>query len=70
MPVPKKRRSKRSSRQHYAHWKLKLPQLSTCGHCGAAVYAHHVCQACGFYRGEFFKKAITAAAAPADRKKK
>lgn len=30
---------------------LKLPQLSKCPRCGAAVLPHRVCTNCGYYRG-------------------
>lgn len=51
MALPKRRfsrarRDKRRSRQHVAG-----PTLTTCPQCGASVAAHHVCAACGTYRG-------------------
>ena len=48
------------SRQKYAMWKVTVPSITSCGHCGAAVLSHRVCSACGFYRGEFFKEPARA----------
>ena len=49
--VPKRRISSRRRRNRRSHWKLTAPQLVTCPQCGAPVRPHHVCLACGTYRG-------------------
>ncbi|MDR1951862.1 MAG: 50S ribosomal protein L32 [Bacteroidales bacterium] len=60
MPNPKWRFSKTRTRKRRTHDKLTAPQLSTCTGCGAAVEYHHVCSACGMYRG---KQAVETATA-------
>jgi large subunit ribosomal protein L32 len=53
MANPKKKHSpaRRDSRRS-ANWRLEIGSLSKCSQCGAAVKAHRVCPACGFYKGE------------------
>jgi large subunit ribosomal protein L32 len=43
-----------------AHDFMVAPQLTTCGHCGAAILPHRICPECGYYRG---KQAIETASA-------
>ena len=53
MANPKKKHSpaRRDSRRSQ-NWKLVMGTLSKCPQCGATVKPHHVCPACGYYRGE------------------
>lgn len=45
----------RHTRAHTAnrrsHHALKAPTLATCTNCSAPHKPHHMCQACGFYKG-------------------
>lgn len=50
-PLPKRKRSKASVGTHRAHQSIKLPHLVECPHCHRQMRMHHVCPACGFYRG-------------------
>jgi large subunit ribosomal protein L32 len=50
-PLPKRKRSKSSVGTHRAHQHLNLPHLVECAHCHRPMRMHHVCPACGFYRG-------------------
>ena len=49
--VPKRRISSSHRRHRRSHWKARVRQLVTCPQCGAPVRPHHVCLACGTYRG-------------------
>lgn len=52
MAVPKKRTSKSVRNMRRAHDFL-VPKFSrVCSNCGELSKWHHVCQACGFYRGK------------------
>lgn len=51
MAVPKKRTSKSKQRQRRSHDHITAPSLSTCPKCNEPVAPHHVCTACGYYRG-------------------
>ena len=62
MAVPVKKTSKSRTRRRHAAWQRiatnKLNQQTTltrCTHCGAIKRAHHVCDACGYYRGKQVK---------------
>jgi large subunit ribosomal protein L32 len=52
MANPKKKHSpaRRDSRRS-ANWKLEMGSLSKCPQCGVAIKPHHVCPACGHYKG-------------------
>ncbi|MBL4694442.1 50S ribosomal protein L32 [Candidatus Gracilibacteria bacterium] len=57
-PVPKKKTTKRVSKQRYGSFKTKVLKrltnevaLSKCSNCGEMHRSHHVCNACGQYRG-------------------
>jgi len=45
----------RHTRAHTAnrrsHHALEAPTLATCANCGSHHRPHHMCQACGFYKG-------------------
>lgn len=57
MAVPKKRTSKSRKNMRRAHDHLTYKAASeACGNCGELKLRHHVCKACGQYRG----KQITA----------
>lgn len=49
MAVPKKKSSKSRSRKRRTNWKLDMPPLSSCSHCGAMKRPHFVCSECGYY---------------------
>lgn len=51
-PLPKRKISKSRGKNRRSHWKLQAAQLDTCPQCGAPVRPHHVCMACGTYRGK------------------
>jgi large subunit ribosomal protein L32 len=52
MPVPKKKMSRSQTGQRRAHDALKLTAaIESCPDCGASKLRHHVCAACGTYRG-------------------
>lgn len=49
MAVPKRKKSKRRTRQGRAHHALSAPNLSTCSKCGEQIMPHNACQTCGYY---------------------
>ena len=49
--LPKRKISKGRRGNRHSHWKLKTRQMVTCPQCGELVRPHHVCLACGTYRG-------------------
>ena len=52
MAVPKKRMSRaRKLSRRAQHDIITPPTLSSCSACGAPTRPHHVCNACGQYRG-------------------
>ena len=52
MPVPKKRVSHAATGKRRSHDALKLTAaIESCPDCGAPKLRHHVCAACGTYRG-------------------
>jgi large subunit ribosomal protein L32 len=57
IPAPNSRTAKRR-----AQWDvITAPNLGTCPSCSAPVRPHHVCGACGKYRG---RQVLAVAAAP------
>ena len=53
MAVPKRKVSKaRRDKRRSSHWKLDMPTMAKCPHCGAYVLSHRVCKACGYYNGK------------------
>jgi large subunit ribosomal protein L32 len=60
-PLPKRRRSKASKGSHNAHRQVTLPNLTECPHCHRPMLSHHVCPACGYYRGRDILEAETPA---------
>jgi len=52
MPVPYRRKSASRARMRRSHDALKAVGSTICSNCGEPVLPHHVCRACGFYKGE------------------
>lgn len=57
-PVPKKKTTKRVSKQRYGSFKTKVLKkltnrvhLTDCPNCGAKALLHTACRECGQYRG-------------------
>ncbi|MBQ2547129.1 MAG: 50S ribosomal protein L32 [Clostridia bacterium] len=56
MAVPKRKVSKaRRDKRRSSHWKLDMPGMVKCPHCGEYVLSHRVCKACGYYNGKQVK---------------
>ncbi|MFP3915922.1 MAG: 50S ribosomal protein L32 [Actinomycetota bacterium] len=51
MAVPKKKMSRRRTRQRKAAWKVSRPSMSTCAQCRAPKLPHRACPNCGQYKG-------------------
>lgn len=51
MATQKKKRTQRKRDQRRAHWKVVVPEISSCPNCGEAVAPYHLCHACGQYKG-------------------
>ncbi|HDM08609.1 MAG TPA: 50S ribosomal protein L32, partial [Candidatus Omnitrophica bacterium] len=47
---PKRRHSNSRTRKRRTHWKISLPQISTCPECGTPKPLHRACPKCGYYR--------------------
>ncbi|MBE6541850.1 MAG: 50S ribosomal protein L32 [Ruminococcaceae bacterium] len=53
MAVPKRKTSKaRRDKRRSNVWKLEMPGMVKCSHCGEYNIAHRVCKACGYYDGK------------------
>lgn len=52
MAVPARRTSKTAKRKRRTHFKLQVPGMTECPNCGELKLAHHVCKACGTYKGK------------------
>ena len=53
MAVPKRKQSKsRKDKRRSSTWKLEMPGMVKCSHCGEYTLAHRVCKACGYYGGK------------------
>ena len=50
-PLPKRKRSKSRKGTHTSHQAISLNGLVECPHCHRPMLPHHVCPACGYYRG-------------------
>ena len=50
--VPKHRGTKSKRDQRRANIFLKVPNSIKCPRCGKPVLPHHVCNFCGYYKGE------------------
>ncbi len=51
MAVPKKRTSRSRRDMRRSHHALPQPARVECSNCGEPKPPHHVCPACGHYRG-------------------
>ncbi|MSO77742.1 MAG: 50S ribosomal protein L32 [Alphaproteobacteria bacterium] len=51
MAVPKKKTSKSRRNMRRSHHRLKPASYVECPNCGEATRPHHICTACGTYRG-------------------
>jgi len=60
MANPKRRHSHARGAKRRTHYKLEVPGLSRCAHCGAMVLPHRACPVCGYYRKRKYEAAITA----------
>lgn len=52
MAVPFRKVSKTRKRMRRTHFKLRIPGMVRCDHCGEYKRSHHVCPHCGHYKGE------------------
>ncbi|MCF6095038.1 50S ribosomal protein L32 [Microaerobacter geothermalis] len=52
MAVPFRRTSKTRRNKRRTHFKLSVPGMVKCPHCGEWKLAHRVCKECGTYKGE------------------
>lgn len=52
MAVPARRTSKTRKNKRRTHFKLAVPGMVKCSHCGEPKLAHRVCKECGTYKGE------------------
>ncbi len=51
MANPKHKISKTRRNKRRANWKVSLPGMAQCSHCGLIKHPHRVCPHCGYYRG-------------------
>jgi len=51
MAVPKRKTSKSKRDKRRTHQKTGGSEVMTCPNCGEAKLPHHVCPACGTYKG-------------------
>lgn len=49
--VVRMRHTKGHTRNRRSHHALKAPALSACKNCGTLHRPHHMCMACGYYKG-------------------
>ncbi|MBQ3901274.1 MAG: 50S ribosomal protein L32 [Clostridia bacterium] len=53
MAVPKGKVSKaRRDKRRSNVWKINIPGMVKCSHCGEYNLAHRVCKSCGYYNGK------------------
>jgi large subunit ribosomal protein L32 len=52
MGVPKRKTSKSRRDKRRTHQRLPMPSQSVCPQCQEMQLPHHVCSACGFYKGK------------------
>lgn len=52
MPVPKRKTGRSVTRSRRAHDSLETPAASVCPQCHQPKLPHHVCPACGYYKGK------------------
>ncbi|HUV72194.1 MAG TPA: 50S ribosomal protein L32 [Clostridia bacterium] len=51
-PLPKRRWSTRRQGKKRASQKAFSLKMVKCEHCGQLKPSHHICSACGYYRGK------------------
>jgi len=51
MAVPFRKTSKSRRDKRRTHFKLRLPGIVKCDHCGEWKMPHRVCGSCGNYKG-------------------
>lgn len=51
MAVPKKKTSPSRQGMRWSHKKVAYSALSHCPNCGEGKRSHHICLACGHYKG-------------------
>ena len=51
MPVPKKKTPKSRKGKHRSHQHMRTVPPTTYPQCHSARLPHHVCSACGYYKG-------------------
>jgi large subunit ribosomal protein L32 len=51
MAVPFRRTSKTKKRMRRTHYKIEANGMIKCPNCGEMIRPHHVCDACGYYKG-------------------
>ena len=51
MALPKRKHSKARRDKSRTHQVLTAPEVTKCAQCFAPVKPHHVCPACGYYKG-------------------
>ncbi|CUU07866.1 MAG: 50S ribosomal protein L32 [Fimbriimonadales bacterium] len=61
MANPKRRHSHARGAKRRTHYKLEVPGLSRCKHCGATILPHRACPVCGYYRGRKYENALVTA---------
>jgi len=57
MPQPKKKHSNcRQGKRRASNFTLSAVNTKKCPECGALTLPHHLCPACGAYKGRIVKK--------------
>ncbi len=51
MSLQKRRHSNQRTRKRRTHQKATVAAASVCPNCGGVKRAHHICPACGYYKG-------------------
>ncbi len=59
MAVPKQKTSKSKRNMRRAHDGLRPINVGECPQCGEPKLSHHLCQACGYYKGQQVAKGRT-----------
>lgn len=52
MGLPSQKRTKSSKRRRASHFALSKINLSACPKCKKPSLPHHICQFCGYYKGQ------------------
>jgi large subunit ribosomal protein L32 len=51
MALPKRKHSKARRDKSRTHQALSVTQLTKCPQCFTLIRPHHICSACGYYKG-------------------